>query len=184
MKFLKYALIALGGVFIYTVYTRFMAKRAAQKQPIKNTTADGRTPGVIGDLLSKVGGFFSTADNPSVPPIAGAYGAVGNVIAGDDTYVAIPSDSRVPSFLDGATGGVADSLQLGIAPPPVAGPPPTAGSGAYYAPQITSPTAITPKYPTLRAISLPVKLSSLRGQGTPKTSVGPPTKAPAKTYVQ
>ncbi len=135
MRYVKWILGGLAVIIGYKVYLRVQAKSTVQSKGAA-TTADNRQPGMIANLLDDVKGVFNFGPNPSVPTIAGAYGFVGvQAPTGDDGYVSVDSDTRVPTFLEGATGGVQDPAMEGTAPPPVLGPPPAGGSGAYYSPQ-------------------------------------------------
>jgi len=135
MRWVKWVLAGIAGIIAYKVYNRVQAFRASKNKGAIDTT-ENRAPGFVGNLLDDVKGAFNFGPNPSVPAIASAYGFVGSQPpTGSEGYVATNSDHRIPSFLQGATGGVQDPAMQGDAPPPVLGPPPTAGSGAYFAPR-------------------------------------------------
>jgi hypothetical protein len=123
--------LAVGTGIAYLVWSKLKV-RFAEKKGKKITGSDGREPGMIGNLLKTIGGVFTGGKSEADAPIAGPYGRVGtpNFHTGGG-YTFAPVDARVPSFLEGATGGVQDDKMIGKAPPPNLGGPPPVGSGIY-----------------------------------------------------
>ena|ERR1700690_2001302 len=134
MRYLKWILAGIAGVIAYKVWLKVHAYRM-QKQP-RVATSTNRQPGVISGIKDMVSGVFSTGPNYIAPPTNSAYGTVGVAREGDAQYTSDPANTRVPSFLQGATGGVADTPQPGRAPPGILGGPPPPGSNAYYSPTV------------------------------------------------
>lgn len=136
MRYLKWILAGIAGIVAYKVFKKVQAKRKTVAESGKADISNARQPGMIADILEGVKGTFNFGPNPSVPAIAGSYGFVGvQPPEGQDAYIATNADTRIPTFLDGVTGGVQDPAMPGQTPPPVLGPPPPSGSGAYYAPR-------------------------------------------------
>jgi hypothetical protein len=110
----KWLALILASIGAFVVYKKVSRKLHVGHNRAKDTTR-GRTPGdnsgafVIHGSLDSGGSF-------AVPPIAGGYGAVGIATGSPEEYVAAPLDNNVPSFLQGATGGVADPAMTGDAP--------------------------------------------------------------------
>jgi hypothetical protein len=140
MRYLKWAVIGLGAVVAFMVSKKLLMRqsvRAGSKTPLNGQAADanGRVPGMIDNLKDSISGFFGKGNKPdSVPPITGGYGAVGVQGVGVSTYQAVPTDSRIPTFLDGSSGGVVDDARPGDAPPPVAGVTGLPGSATATSP--------------------------------------------------
>lgn len=133
-------LLAVGSIIAYLVWSK-LSKRKHHVPKRSSSKLDGRQPGFVDNLLDNISGFFGRGNKHQANPnIVGPYGAVGITVYGDDPYMAVASDSRIPDFLSRgqpngiATGGVQDPAMPGKCPPQVLGPPPLGGSGAYYAP--------------------------------------------------
>lgn len=134
MRYLKWIGVAVGGVIAYLVYVKLMKKPDADAS--SESKLEGRQPGFVDNLLGKVGGVFGVGkEQIATPPIRAAYGQVGIPVVGNDAYVATTADTRIPSFLQGATGGVADDKMTGLAPPPV-----MAGTAIAYPASVKAPT--------------------------------------------
>ena len=132
-------LAAAGAGIAYLVWTRLVKRFGKKKTDEK---LQGRQPGFVSNAKSGQHGRFGRANRPEVNPrIPGPYGAVGVDTYDSSSYVMVGSDARIPGFLLGnpdnpmlASGGFQDPEMPGKAPPPVLGPPPPSGQGAYWAP--------------------------------------------------
>jgi hypothetical protein len=122
-------LLAVGSIIAFLVWAKLRMRFAAKSNDEKLI---GRQPGFVGNIFSQVSGFFGGTNKPVAnPPIVGGFGQVGVAMYGDEEYRAVGKETLVPSFLEGATGGVQDDEQPGVAPPDRLGPPPLSGTGAY-----------------------------------------------------
>jgi hypothetical protein len=127
-------LLAIGTIIAFVGWA--IVKRCLfAKKRSRVGKLPGRQPGFITNALDFFGGKFGEGSKPRTnPEIVGPYGNVGvDPREGPYGYIAVSSDSRVPSFLDGATGGVQDPRMPGSAPPQVLGVPGPPGTGAYSA---------------------------------------------------
>ncbi len=134
-------LATVGAGLAFLVWAKLKARYAGRST---NEKLVGRQPGFVGNLLDHVGGVFGLRNKPeTVPPMVYGYGAVGVPQYGEEYYQSVPLDANVPSFLEGATGGVRDDEQPGRAPPERLGPPALAACGVHSAKYHPCDTSVT-----------------------------------------
>ncbi len=140
MRYVKWILVGIAAIIGYKVFRRVEAYRAANKGQTTKTDATARRPGMVSNLLDDLTGAFNLGPNPSVPPTPSGYGpgapgiSAGTPFLYNEGYTAPDSDTRIPTFLQGVTGGVQDPAMPGSSPPGIIGPAPIGGSNQYTIP--------------------------------------------------